>query len=92
MLPRLTLKFEKSANTEALTIEVEDFMEASAVYCTRRDESGEGHSTFPNALLTDPDSEDEYRISYNGKIWREKTWVPGAIPVYDPYGGVKPPC
>ena len=58
--------------------------EVSAAYCAMRDASGEGASTFPVGLV--------YRghilvgqISYNGRIWAQGGWVPGAEPIYDPY-------
>lgn len=37
--------------------------EASAIYCAKRDKSGEGASTFPDGEWNG------HRISYNGRIW-----------------------
>ncbi len=44
-------------------IEVADIAEARRVYCERRDESGEGASTFPRGQVG------ELSISYNGRVW-----------------------
>ena len=42
--------------------------EASRVYQTKRDESNEGASTFPDGRVTGG-----YRISYNGRVWYGET-------------------
>lgn len=47
------------------TVRVETLEEASAVYERLREESGEGASTFPDGRITGG-----YRISYNGRVWR----------------------
>lgn len=44
-------------------IEVTNLADAQRVYCSLRDESGEGASTFPDGRV------DNYRISYNGRVW-----------------------
>lgn len=50
---------------------------ASQAYACKRDESGEGASTFhPGALVA---GKKRYSISYNGKVWD------GATVAYDPY-------
>ena len=52
--------------------------EASLIYCARRDQSGEGASTFPNGIWNG------HTISYNGRVWEQgKTW-PDAKLVYCP--------
>lgn len=60
-------------------VNVADVVEASAVYCRLRDESGEGGSTFPEGKLPG------HRISYNGKVWKAGPWKSGDVPVYNPY-------
>ena len=62
-------------------IKVASLEEASRIYCTLRDESGEGGSTFPEGKVGD------HRISYNGKVWLGK-WKVGDKPVFDPYAQV----
>jgi hypothetical protein len=64
-----------------LTVEVQDFAEASAVYCKARKESGEGGSTFPVGSLPG------HYVSYNGKVWAgtPKDWQSGMTPVFNPY-------
>lgn len=65
-----TLTFQKSAKLAATTVEVESLAEASASYCSRRDVSGEGCSTFPFAALTGP--EGDMLVSYNGRVWAKE--------------------
>ena len=62
------------------TWKVETFADASRVYETERDKSGEGASTFPEGRLAD--DKKRYRISYNGRIW-DGPWFSGQTPVYD---------
>ena len=79
-----TLHFSKSATTAATAFPVSSFDEASRIYCERRDQSGEGGSTFSAARLVLKDGS-RLHVSYNGRIWNggPKDWVPGAKPVYD---------
>ena len=63
------------------SINVASLEEASRIYCTLRDESGEGGSTWPEGKVG------AHRISYNGKVWLGK-WESGAKPVFDPYAEV----
>ena len=55
---------------------------ASQAYCTIRDETGEGGSTFPDGRIVSDDG-DVYRVSYNGRIWDNKPWSADDKPVYD---------
>jgi hypothetical protein len=48
-------------------IEVADLIDAQRVYCQRRDESGEGASTFPIGRVFV--GKVAYTISYNGRAW-----------------------
>jgi hypothetical protein len=61
------------AKTEALS-----FSRASTIYCELRDKSNEGMRTWPEGKLYS--SCGIYRISYNGKIWKNSD-----ILVYNPY-------
>ena len=72
----MKLKIGKRHNIEVASLE-----EASRVYCTLRDESGEGASTWPNGTVTGG-----YRVSYNGRIWLGKDSA--RICVYNPYAQV----
>jgi hypothetical protein len=67
------------------THEVADFAQASEIYCTERDMSGEGASTFPEGTIIGANG--PHHVSYNGKVWKGK-WVAGATPVYNPYAVV----
>lgn len=51
---------------------------ASRIYCTARDESGEGASTFPQGEWRG------HRISYNGRVWD------GDKAIYNPGEGPTP--
>lgn len=59
-----------------------NWAEASSLYCERRDRSGLGASTFPEALLLIAETP-VGRISYNGRIWLPGDWEPGTEPLYD---------
>lgn len=48
---------------------------AQVQYCTLRDESGEGASTFPDGSVVDGEGND-CRISYNGRLWTGKFYSP----------------
>lgn len=58
-------------------LSVPNLIEASREYCRLRDESGLGASEFPEGKVG------EYRISYNGRVWRGK-WFSGQKPVLEP--------
>lgn len=62
----------------------------SATYCSVRDESGEGASTFPTGTVH------EYQggklvgyVSYNGNIWRDEEKKRGSL-IYCPYDNQPP--
>lgn len=57
---------------------VTSYAEASKIYCTIRDESEEGVSTFPGGNIKDSNGKIIARISYNGRVWV------GDIAVYEP--------
>ena len=65
------------------TWKVETFADASRIYETERDRSGEGASTFPEGWVIDGGT--RYRVSYNGRIWTKEPWRDGRRPtlVYD---------
>ncbi len=59
---------------------------ASADFSEKRDASGEGASTFPNAELYAADGTTYLGyVSYNGRTWqgRAKDWKPGAPELKD---------
>ncbi len=58
--------------------------EASAKFSAARDKSGRGMRSFPDAVVTSETGE-QFRISYNGKVWASLVWTPGEEPVYSPY-------
>lgn len=51
--------------------EVANLEEASRLYCSYRDKSGEGASTWPEGIVRNAADGRRYRISYNGRIWRK---------------------
>lgn len=51
-----------------VVIEVSDFKDAQRVYCQKRDESGEGASTFPIGRIRIA-GKLVATISYNGRAW-----------------------
>lgn len=51
------------------------YEEASRVYRSQRDKSGEGGSTFPEGVIV-LDNADIARISYNGRVWPMDAWRP----------------
>lgn len=63
-------------------IMVETLADASRRYCERRDQTGLGASTFPEATLI-REGIVVGRISYNGRIWQPIPWRPGDRPIYD---------
>ena len=65
--------------------EAATFAECSAIFSRIRDESLEGASEFPAVVRI---REVGYampvaRFSYNGRIWRDKPWAEGDVPLYD---------
>ena len=62
---------------------VRDHATASRLYGERRDESGEGASTFHDGELVDDAGKPIGRISYNGRIWGPGAWDPTATPIWD---------
>lgn len=57
--------------------------EASSIYCTLRDESGEGASTFRETEVVDQDGKFVARISYNGRVWANREWTSGEQPILE---------
>ena len=55
------------------TWDAETIADASRIYESERDKSGEGSSTFPDGIVTD--GKRKYRVSYNGRVW---TWTTNA--------------
>lgn len=84
---KFTLKMRASKYTPARKIECASLAEASAAYVTVRDDSGEGGSTFREAVILAADGA-RYRVSYNGKVWADGEWKPGDVPVYSPYAAI----
>jgi hypothetical protein len=66
------------------SIEVASFQEASQIYAQYRNASLEGASTFPDGTILDG-TRTVARVSYNGKIWPPRKWVPGQTPLFNPY-------
>lgn len=66
--------------TKTLKIEAATAAEASAIYCAKRDASGQGASTFPNGEWNG------HRISYNGRVWETGKKWPDAKAIYNPGG------
>lgn len=64
-------------------ITVPDFAEASRTYCARREESGEGASTFSDGLVLNEHGDHIGRISYNGRIWTPGPFNPNDTPIWD---------
>ena len=62
---------------------VADFAQASEIYCTERDMSGEGASTFPNGKIIGADG--PHYVSYNGKVWKGTSRSVKSELVYNPY-------
>ncbi len=62
---------------------VADHAEAFALYAKRRDDSGEGASTFADARIVDDGGRDLARISYNGRVWAPGPYDPDAKPLWD---------
>ena len=54
----------------------------SEIYCSVRDASGEGYSTFPTPSIRDGKSI-VGKFSYNGRIWSDMEYNPTAKPIYD---------
>lgn len=63
--------------------EVSTLRQASEVFSSLRDESGEGGSTFPDGIVRDGNAV-LARVSYNGRVWLPGEWKPGDRPIYDP--------
>lgn len=64
-------------------IAVADFAEASHIYSERREDSGEGASTFAGGDVHDEDGVHIGRISYNGRIWAPGPFDPNDTPIWD---------
>jgi hypothetical protein len=66
------------------SIRVFSFEQASLLYRQYRDSTLEGASTFPDGTILDG-TRTIARVSYNGKIWPPRKWVPGQTPLFTPY-------
>lgn len=64
-------------------VTVADFAQASRIYGERRDESGEGASTFADGAVLDDRGVRIGRISYNGRIWAPGPFKPNDTPIWD---------
>ena len=61
--------------------------QASEIYATARDESGEGYSTFPVGIIMG--AAGPHYVSYNGKVWQGKpSQSDTSVCVFDPYAKV----
>lgn len=56
---------------------------ASRIYCTIRDRSVAGASSFAGVLLH-KDGKPVGRISYNGRVWASLEYTPNETPLYAP--------
>lgn len=63
--------------------QVESLKRASEMFCAARDKSGMGASEIPEAKVVTADGRFVARVSYNGRVWPNPTWVQGEQPVYD---------
>ena len=80
---------------------VQDLAEASRIYrevcCARLDSTGQGATGMPEGRVYDTTGAKPKvvaRVSWNGRVWPNKTWKPGVEPLFDPYaktteGGVR---
>lgn len=57
---------------------ITSYAEACKIYCSIRDKSEEGVSTFPGGVIKASDGKTIARISYNGCVWV------GDMAVYEP--------
>jgi len=62
---------------------VSGYAEASRIYEERRDESGEGASTFDDGAVRNDQGAILARISYNGRVWAPGPYDPDAVPIWD---------
>lgn len=62
--------------------EVSDFAAASAKYENIRGHKSSRH--FPEGRILDGDNTIA-RVSYNAKIWPNRDWQMGDVPLYNPY-------
>jgi hypothetical protein len=63
---------------------VADFAEASRLYDEARQASGLGASQFMDGTIKEG-RKTVARVSYNAKVWSVAAWVPGMVPLYNPY-------
>lgn len=63
--------------------DVRDHETASRRYEERRDDSGEGASTFEDGQIVDEAGRVTARISYNGRVWAPGPYDPDARPLWD---------
>jgi hypothetical protein len=63
--------------------DVRDHAGASRLYGERRDDSGEGASTFHDGEVVDDAGRVVARISYNGRVWAPGAYDPAATPLWD---------
>lgn len=55
--------------------------EASRMFCAARDKAGLGSSKTPKPLIFNADGSLLGHISYNGRVWAGRDYVPGATPL-----------
>ena len=63
--------------------QIATFEEASRMFCTARDEAGEGASRTPTPLIVDEKGDIIGHVSYNGRVWTGASYVSGSLPLYD---------
>jgi hypothetical protein len=60
-----------------------DLVECQRAYIERRDSSGLGASRFGDGHVTCVETGETFRISYNGRLWFDEPWTPGATPLME---------
>ena len=85
--PRYALGLGRSRSLTACAT----LAEASRAYRTACDvhaaRTGKGASTMPEGVVYDVTGASPRvaaRVSWNGRVWAEKPWAPGDLPLFDP--------
>jgi hypothetical protein len=63
--------------------QVASLEQASQMFCTARDQHGEGASKTPTPLIVDEAGEVIGHVSYNGRVWPGGAYAAGTVPLYD---------
>jgi N12 class adenine-specific DNA methylase len=79
-------------DVEGRRFPVASIEEASRQFVAVRDQFGEGASNTPPVTIVDPDGNELYRVSYNGRVWPNlgRDWEPGDKPAFDPRAAQSP--